>query len=157
MAKQKILTNWADLKKTIDSQRVGRKVVFTNGCFDILHVGHVRYLQEARAQGDLLLVALNTDASVKRLKGPERPIQNEGARSEIMAALGCVDFVTLFDQQTPEELIREIRPDVLVKGGDWTVDKIAGGAFVQSYGGEVKSLHFSEGHSTTNIVEKIRN
>ncbi|RYG58241.1 D-glycero-beta-D-manno-heptose 1-phosphate adenylyltransferase [bacterium] len=157
MAKQKILTDWAALKKTIDSQRAGRKVVFTNGCFDILHVGHVRYLQEARAQGDLLLVALNTDASVKRLKGPERPIQNEGARSEIMAALGCVDFVTLFDQPTPEDLIREIRPDVLVKGGDWTVDKIAGGAFVQSYGGEVKSLHFSEGHSTTNIVEKIRN
>jgi D-glycero-beta-D-manno-heptose 1-phosphate adenylyltransferase len=157
MAKQKILTDWTDLKKTVDSQRAGRRVVFTNGCFDILHVGHVRYLQEARAQGDLLIVALNTDASVKRLKGPERPIQNEGARSEIMAALGCVDFVTLFDQQTPEELIREIRPDVLVKGGDWTVDKIAGGAFVQSYGGEVKSLQFSEGHSTTNIVERIRN
>lgn len=157
MAKQKILTSWADLKKTIEAQRAGRKVVFTNGCFDILHVGHVRYLQEARAQGDLLLVALNTDASVKRLKGPERPIQNEGARSEIMAALACVDFVTLFDEPTPEDLIREIRPDVLVKGGDWTVDKIAGGAFVQSYGGQVKSLHFSEGHSTTKIVEKIRN
>lgn len=156
MSKSKILKSWMDLTKEIEARRAGRKVVFTNGCFDILHVGHVRYLQEARSQGDLLVVALNTDASVKRLKGPERPIQSEDARSEIMAALGCVDLVTLFDEQTPEELIRQVRPDVLVKGGDWTVDKIAGGAFVQSIGGEVKSLHFSDGFSTTNIIEKIK-
>ena len=156
MSKQKIHIDWNELIREIDSRRQGRKVVFTNGCFDILHVGHVRYLQEARDQGDLLVVALNTDASVKRLKGPERPIQSEGARSEIMAALGCVDFVTLFDQQTPKELIRQVRPDVLVKGGDWSVDQIAGGAFVQSYGGEVKSLQFSQGHSTTGIIQKIK-
>jgi D-glycero-beta-D-manno-heptose 1-phosphate adenylyltransferase len=148
--------SWDDLAAKLTAARANRKVVFTNGCFDILHVGHVRYLQEARAQGDLLVVGLNTDASVRRLKGPERPIQNENNRAEIMAALGCVDFVTLFGEETPEELIRKLRPDVLVKGGDWTVDKIAGGAFVQSYGGEVKSLQFVEGNSTTSIVEKIR-
>lgn len=156
MSAKKIHLDWNDLVRELDERRKGRKVVFTNGCFDILHVGHVRYLQEAREQGDLLVVALNTDASVKRLKGPERPIQNEGARSEIMAALGCVDFVTLFDQQTPEELIRQVRPDILVKGGDWSVDQIAGGPFVQSYGGSVRSLQFSQGHSTTGIIQKIK-
>jgi D-glycero-beta-D-manno-heptose 1-phosphate adenylyltransferase len=151
-----VVRSWDDLATRLAAVRSGRKVVFTNGCFDILHVGHVRYLQEARAQGDLLVVGLNTDASVRRLKGPERPIQNESNRAEIMAALGCVDFVTLFEEETPEKLIRQVRPDVLVKGGDWTVDKIAGGVFVQSYGGEVKSLQFVEGNSTTSIVEKIR-
>ena len=152
----KVIGSWKELASQLAEVRHSRKVVFTNGCFDILHVGHVRYLKEARAQGDFLVVGLNTDASVKRLKGPERPIQDENARAEIMAALGCVDFVTLFGEETPEDLIREVHPDVLVKGGDWTVDKIAGGKFVQSYGGEVKSLTFINGHSTTGIVAKIR-
>lgn len=133
-----------------------RKIVFTNGCFDILHVGHVRYLQEARALGDLLVLGLNTDASVQRLKGPSRPVQDERSRSEIMAALGCVDYVVLFDEQTPESLIRAVRPDVLVKGGDYSLATIVGASFVQSYGGQVKVLSFSDGFSTSSIIEKLK-
>lgn len=140
----------------LNKQRQNKKVVFTNGCFDLLHVGHVRYLQEAKAQGDILVVGLNTDASVKKNKGPSRPIQNESDRAEILAALECVDFVTLFDDETPEKLIQKVRPDVLVKGGDWPIDKIAGGKFVQSYGGQVRSLQFVQGRSTTLIVEKLK-
>ncbi len=147
--------SWNQLTDALAKVRTGKKVVFTNGCFDILHIGHVKYLQEAKACGDLLVVALNTDASVKRLKGPSRPIQDENSRAEIMAALRAVDFVTLFDEPTPEEAIKAIRPDVLVKGGDWKVEQIAGGAFVQSYGGEVRSLQFVQGHSTTSIINKI--
>lgn len=141
----------------INSLRGNKKIVFTNGCFDLLHVGHVRYLQEARKLGDILIVGINTDASVKKLKGPTRPIQNESDRAEILAALGCVDFTVLFGEDTPEKLIESIRPDVLVKGGDWTVDTIAGGPFVQSYGGEVRSLILVDGKSTTKIIEKSKN
>jgi D-beta-D-heptose 7-phosphate kinase/D-beta-D-heptose 1-phosphate adenosyltransferase len=142
-------------QKSLAAARTGRTVVFTNGCFDLLHVGHVRYLQEARALGDVLVVGLNSDNSVKRLKGPGRPLQNENDRIEILAALQCVDFATLFDEDTPEQLIQRVRPDVLVKGGDWAVEKIVGGAFVQSYGGKVKTLQFVEGHSTTRLIEKM--
>lgn len=138
------------------SQRSGKKVVFTNGCFDLLHVGHVRYLQEARAQGDLLVVGLNADASVRELKGPERPVQNEADRGEILAALACVDFVCLFAEDTPLNLIQKVKPDVLVKGGDWSIDKIVGSDFVIKNGGQVKSLQFVNGRSTTNLVEKIK-
>jgi rfaE bifunctional protein nucleotidyltransferase chain/domain len=145
----------ADLKKKISSVRQGRKVVFTNGCFDILHVGHVRYLQEARALGDLLVVAINSDASVKGLKGPGRPVQSESARAEILAALGCVDFVVVFGNPTPIEEIKAVEPDVLVKGGDWPVEKIVGNDVVRARGGVVKSLKFHEGNSTTAILEKI--
>lgn len=152
----RVIKSWHQLTTDLGAHRRGRKVVFTNGCFDILHVGHVRYLQEARAQGDLLVVGLNSDASVRALKGPERPVQSEDNRAEILAALGCVDYVTVFSEETPEKLIREVRPDVLVKGGDWTPDKIVGGPFVLSYGGEVKSLQFVEGNSTTSIIEKMR-
>ena len=159
----KVLKSWKELSIELGHLRSARtiagktpKVVFTNGCFDILHVGHVRYLQEAKALGDILVVGLNTDASVQVLKGPERPVQNENSRAEIMAALACVDFVTLFGEQTPELLIREVQPDVLVKGGDWTVDKITGAPFVLSYGGEVKSLQFADGFSTTSLIDKIR-
>jgi D-glycero-beta-D-manno-heptose 1-phosphate adenylyltransferase len=147
--------SWNQLSDALTKVRTGKKVVFTNGCFDILHIGHVKYLQEAKACGDLLVVALNTDASVKRLKGPTRPIQDENSRAEIMAALGAVDYVTLFDEPTPEDVIKVVRPDVLVKGGDWKVEQIAGGKFVQSYGGEVRSLQFVQGHSTTSIINKI--
>lgn len=142
------------LLKKLNEVRGNRKVVFTNGCFDLLHVGHVRYLQEAKSLGDLLIVALNTDASVRKLKGPERPVQLENDRAEILAALGCVDFTLLFDEQTPENVIREIKPDILVKGGDWKVEQIVGAPFVQSYGGKVMSLPFVEGRSTTNIIKK---
>ncbi len=151
-----VVRSWKELVTALDSRRAGKRVVFTNGCFDILHVGHVRYLQEARAQGDLLVVGLNTDSSVSRIKGPERPVQNEASRAEILAALGCVDFVTYFDEETPLNLIKEVKPDVLVKGGDYTIDRIVGADFVMSRGGEVKSLQFSQGHSTSTLIEKIR-
>jgi D-beta-D-heptose 7-phosphate kinase/D-beta-D-heptose 1-phosphate adenosyltransferase len=145
-----------ELLPELANLRQGRKVVFTNGCFDLLHVGHVRYLSEARAQGDLLVVGLNSDSSVRKLKGEERPIQNEEDRGEILAALSCVDFVTLFTEDTPENLIKKVRPDVLVKGGDWPIEKIVGSQFVLSYGGEVRSLQFVSGRSTTLIVEKLK-
>ena len=151
-----VVASWQELSRELAARRQGRKVVFTNGCFDILHVGHVRYLKEARAQGDILVVGLNTDASVKVLKGPTRPVQDEAARAEIMASLGCVDFVTLFGEDTPEKLIKEVRPDVLVKGGDYKIDTIVGAKFVQSYGGEVKALQFVNGQSTTALIEKMR-
>lgn len=137
------------------SPRKPPRVVFTNGCFDILHVGHARYLRDARALGDLLVVGINSDASVKRLKGPERPIQTEDDRSELLASLGVVDFVVVFDQDTPAELIEQVAPDVLVKGGDWPVEKIVGHKFVLARGGEVLSLPFHPGHSTTSLIERI--
>ncbi len=131
------------------------RVVFTNGCFDILHVGHVRYLKEARALGDFLFVGVNSDASVKRLKGEQRPLQTETDRAEILAALACVDFVVVFDEDTPRRLIEQVAPDVLVKGGDWKIEQIVGADFVLARGGEVRSLSFSEGRSTTSVIEKL--
>ncbi len=130
--------------------------MFTNGCFDLLHPGHIRYLETARAEGDLLVVALNSDASIRRIKGPERPIQNEDERSEVIASLQCVDFVTLFDEETPYEIIEELLPDVLVKGGDWPIDQIVGRETVETHGGKVISIAFETGHSTSNIIERIR-
>lgn len=152
----KIQLNHQALKTQLARERVGKKVVFTNGCFDLLHVGHVRYLQEARRQGDLLVVALNTDASVQKLKGPTRPVQHELDRAEIMAALECVSHVTLFGDETPLSLIELLEPDVLVKGGDWAPDKIVGAKSVLERGGAVKSLTFQPGRSTSNIIEKIK-
>ena len=137
------------------SQATGKKVVFTNGCFDILHEGHVRYLQEAQALGDVLVVAINTDDSVRRLKGHSRPIVPELERKEMLLALRCVDHVCVFDDDLPLNIIQRVRPDVLVKGGDWPIDQICGNEFVSSYGGKVLSLGFHKGHSTTNIVTKI--
>ncbi|WP_413586384.1 D-glycero-beta-D-manno-heptose 1-phosphate adenylyltransferase [Bdellovibrio sp. HCB274] len=134
----------------------GKKIVFTNGCFDLLHVGHVRYLQEAQALGDVLVVGVNSDASVKRLKGPTRPVQIENDRAEILAALGCVNFSVIFTEDTPENLIKKVKPDILVKGGDWKIDQIVGGAFVASYGGQVMSLQFIDGKSTTKLIEKAQ-
>lgn len=131
-----------------------KKLVFTNGCFDILHVGHVRYLREARALGDGLIVAINTDESVARLKGPTRPVNKASDRAEVLAALASVDFVTFFAEETPAEIIRMVRPNILVKGGDWSVDQIVGADFVQSYGGRVLSLSFIDGYSTTKIIER---
>ncbi|MEK6555562.1 MAG: D-glycero-beta-D-manno-heptose 1-phosphate adenylyltransferase [Bdellovibrionota bacterium] len=144
------------LTSQLSSLRKGKKVVFTNGCFDLLHVGHIKYLQEARAQGDILVVGLNSDASVKRLKGAERPLQVEDDRGEILASLACVDFVSVFTEDTPANMIEKVKPDVLVKGGDWPIDKIVGADFVLKNGGQVKSLQFVNGKSTTNLVEKIK-
>jgi len=138
-------------------QRRGLRVVFTNGCFDLLHAGHVEYLERARALGDCLVVGLNSDASVRRLnKGPERPLNSEQARAQVLAGLGCVDYVTIFDQDTPYELIKRLEPDVLVKGGDWQVADIVGSDIVQAKGGQVLSIEFKDGFSTTSIVEKIK-
>lgn len=131
----------------------GEKVVFTNGCFDILHVGHVTYLEKARNLGKHLIVGLNTDASVRRLKGETRPLVHELDRARVLAALACVDAVVLFDQDTPTELIEQIRPDILVKGGDYTPEQVAG----REYAGEVRIIDFEDGYSTTGVVEKIAN
>lgn len=134
----------------------GRKVVFTNGCFDILHVGHVRYLQEARTLGDILVVALNSDASVRALKGTSRPLQEEQDRAEILAALSCVDHTVLFADSTPIKVIKALSPDILVKGGDWPIEKIVGSEHVLSKGGQVLSLSFVPGRSTTGVVDKMK-
>jgi len=143
---------WNELKEAVDAARAeGRRVVFTNGCFDILHVGHVRYLKAAKTMGDVLVVGLNTDRSVSTLKRG-RPVVPEGQRAEVIAALETVDYVTLFDEETPYELIRLVRPDVLVKGGDWKKEEIVGSDIVP----ETHSLPFVDGMSTTKIIEKIR-
>jgi len=133
----------------------GRRVVFTNGCFDLLHVGHVRYLQKARELGDALVLALNTDASVRRLKGAGRPVVPEQERALVLAALACVDFVTLFDQDTPLDLIARLRPDVLVKGGDYRPDQVVGREIVEAYGGRVEIVPYLLGKSTTDLIGRI--
>jgi len=133
----------------------GQRVVFTNGCFDLLHPGHVRYLQQARALGEALIVALNSDRSVRELKGPSRPILKEDERAEVMAALACVDFVTIFDEPTPREIIAALLPDVLVKGGDWSLDTIVGREEVEAAGGQVLSLPFVDGVSTSEVIARI--
>jgi rfaE bifunctional protein nucleotidyltransferase chain/domain len=134
----------------------GKKIVFTNGCFDILHRGHAAYLAEAKKLGDLLVMGVNSDASVKRLKGPERPINNEQDRKFVLSQLRSVDFVEIFMEDTPLNLILKIRPKVLVKGGDWKIDQIVGGKEVISWGGDVLSLNFIDGYSTTSIIQKIQ-
>ena len=133
----------------------GERIVFTNGVFDLLHRGHVEYLEEARALGDRLVVGVNSDASVRRIKGPERPLVPGEERAELLEALACVDLAMLFDEDTPERLIREVKPDVLAKGGDWTPDRIVGREFVESRGGRVVSVPLREGLSTTALIERI--
>ena len=135
----------------------GKKVVFTNGCFDILHRGHVSYLNEAKSLGDVLVIGLNSDASVKRLKGESRPVNSEQDRKFVLENLKAVDYVFIFEQDTPLELIQQVKPDVLVKGGDWKPEQIVGSDFVLQNGGQVKSLNFIDGFSTTSTIEKINN
>jgi len=135
----------------------GKTIVFTNGVFDLLHIGHLRYLEEARGLGDVLLVGVNSDRSVRDLKGPGRPITAEGERAEVLAALTCVDGVVIFDEETPRDLIQAIQPDVLVKGSDWAEDAIVGRDIVEARGGRVVRVAIQPGHSTTRIVEKIQN
>lgn len=135
---------------------IGKKIVFTNGCFDILHHGHLDLLARAAALGDILIVGLNTDASVQRLKGPDRPVTNEADRAFQVASLLVTDAVCLFDEDTPEALIHTIRPHVLVKGGDYTIDKIVGAPFVQSHGGTVEIIPFVQGYSTSSIISRIK-
>ncbi|MDY6326921.1 MAG: D-glycero-beta-D-manno-heptose 1-phosphate adenylyltransferase [Bacteroidales bacterium] len=139
-----------------DSPLAGKKVVFTNGCFDVIHFGHVSCLAQARNMGDALVVGLNSDDSVRRLKGSERPVNSQNERAAVLAALTAVDFVTVFDEDTPENLIRIVKPDVLVKGGDYAIDEIAGADFVIQHGGRVSTIPFVEGFSSTSIIKKIR-
>ena len=134
----------------------GRRVVFTNGVFDLLHPGHIRYLQQARALGDLLIVGLNSDASVRRNKGPQRPINDEAERGELLEALECVDAVVVFDEDTPAEIIKTVQPDILVKGADWAEDAVVGRETVESRGGTVVRVPLEQGFSTTEIIRRIR-
>jgi rfaE bifunctional protein nucleotidyltransferase chain/domain len=137
-------------------RRAGRRVVFTNGVFDLLHPGHIRYLRAARAEGDLLIVGLNSDRSVRAIKGPSRPITPEGERAEILAALTCVDAVTIFDEDTPAEIIRRVQPDVLVKGADWGENAIVGRDTVEARGGRVVRMPIEEGWSTSELLKRVK-
>jgi D-beta-D-heptose 7-phosphate kinase/D-beta-D-heptose 1-phosphate adenosyltransferase len=136
--------------------RQGKRVVFTNGVFDILHPGHVRYLATARSHGDALIVAINSDRSVRAIKGPERPVNPEAERAEVITALACVDAAVVFDEDTPHDIISAIQPDVLVKGADWAHDKIVGRDIVEARGGVVIRVTVEEGHSTTNVIKKVK-
>jgi D-beta-D-heptose 7-phosphate kinase/D-beta-D-heptose 1-phosphate adenosyltransferase len=154
-ARDKVLSRAAAAAAVRTARRRGERVVFTNGCFDLLHVGHVRSLEEARGLGDRLLVAVNRDASVRRLKGPARPVVPERQRAEVLAALECVDWVVLFGQTTPLALIRVVRPDVLAKGGDWRLDEIVGREDVESWGGRVERLRVLPGVRSSALIERI--
>jgi D-glycero-beta-D-manno-heptose 1-phosphate adenylyltransferase len=154
---EKLLSQSELVKALIPRRSQSQRIVFTNGCFDVMHVGHTRYLQAARDLGDLLVVGVNTDRSVRSLnKGSDRPIVPDDQRAEVLAALACVDYVVLFDEPDPGRLIGEIQPDVLVKGGDWAPDKIVGRETVEARGGVVKTIPLVPGVSTTALVEKIR-
>ena len=147
----------ANAQDEVDEWRAqGQRIGFTNGCFDLIHPGHVRLLQAARAQCDRLVVGLNTDASVQRLKGPTRPVQTEAARATVMASIGAVDLVVLFDEDTPMELIRALRPDRLFKGADYTIDQVVGGDVVRANGGQVVLIDLEAGHSTTGIIRRMK-
>jgi rfaE bifunctional protein nucleotidyltransferase chain/domain len=146
-----------DIRETVERLRAGgRRIVFTNGVFDLLHPGHVRYLREARRLGDVLIVGLNSDGSVRRNKGADRPINPQNERAEIVGALDCVDAVVLFEEDTPAEIIRAVQPDILVKGADWPADQIVGRDTVESRGGRVVRVPVEAGYSTTSLVDRIR-
>jgi D-beta-D-heptose 7-phosphate kinase/D-beta-D-heptose 1-phosphate adenosyltransferase len=139
-----------------DARAAGKRIVFTNGVFDILHPGHVRYLQAARRHGDVLVVGLNSDASVRRNKGPERPTNPEAERAEVLEALACVDAVAIFEEDTPADIIRRVQPDVLVKGADWPADQIVGRDTVEARGGRVILEPVEQGYSTSSIIERVK-
>lgn len=153
-ASHKILTS--DDVLTFRKDNANKKIVFTNGCFDILHVGHKRYLQQAATLGDLLIVGVNSDDSVRRLKGPTRPVNSEQDRAEMLSAFGFIDYVVIFDEDTPYELIKKIQPDVLVKGGDYKPEEVVGRDIVEARGGQLELISFVEGKSTTNIINKMK-
>jgi rfaE bifunctional protein nucleotidyltransferase chain/domain len=152
----KILTRAAVHRRVAALRRRGKRIVFTNGCFDLIHPGHVRYLRAAKRLGDVLVVGVNSDASVRRLKGASRPLVSQRDRCEVLAALEMVDYVTVFSEDTPYALMQAVQPDVLVKGGDWAPDQIVGADIVRARGGVVRSLRFAKGYSTTALAEKIR-
>ncbi len=155
-AQQKILTPEILLQALSYWRFKNYKIVFTNGCFDILHLGHVDYLSKARAKGDILFIGLNTDDSVSRLKGPSRPVNNQKARALILASLSCVDAIMFFDEDTPYELIRKVRPDILVKGSDYKPEEIVGADIVKASGGRIETIDFLEGYSTSGLIEKLK-
>jgi len=138
-----------------DLKAKGKRIVFTNGCFDLLHRGHVRYLEKAKSLGDVLVVGVNSDSSVRKLKGRKRPILPEGERTEILSGLGCVDYVTIFDEADPLKLITSLKPNLLVKGGDWTREQIVGREVVERLGGELVIIPFVKGASTSNVIDTI--
>lgn len=153
----KIAYDWSELAKDLARWRFkDKKIIFTNGCFDIIHRGHVDYLSKAASMADIMIIGLNTDSSVRRLKGESRPVQDEDARAYILASLTFVEKVVLFDEETPLELIKYIQPDVLVKGSDYTPDQIVGGDIVLAKGGEIKTIDLVKGYSTTSIIDKLK-
>ena len=146
----------SELTRILEGEKKkGRIVVFTNGCFDLVHVGHIHYLSKAKEKGDILVVALNSDKSVKKLKGTKRPLINEKDRLEIVASFGFVDYVVLFDEDTPRRIIKQVKPQILVKGGDYKIDEIVGREFVEKEGGEVTTIPPTEGRSTTDLINRI--
>ena len=145
-----------DLQKIVkDLKSNGKRIVFTNGCFDILHLGHVRYLEKAKSLGDVLVVGVNSDSSVRKLKGSKRPILPEKERTEILSGLGCVDYITIFNEADPLKLINSLKPNLLVKGGDWTREQIVGREVVERSGGELVIIPFVKGASTSNVIDTI--
>ena len=156
MTENKIVSLGEAIERVKAWEDKGEKIVFTNGCFDIVHLGHIDYLEKARNLGTKLVLGLNTDTSVNRLKGPTRPVVNEYARARMMAAFEFVDAVILFDEPTPLQLIESVKPDILVKGDDYTVETIVGSDFVIANGGEVKTISLVQGYSTTKLIEKIK-
>ena len=151
------LKTWTEIAIIVkDLKTTGKKIVFTNGCFDIIHAGHVEYLQEAAKLGDILIIGLNSDSSVKRLKGKNRPINSQIDRAKVLSGLETVSYIVIFEDDTPYKLIDHIKPDVLVKGGDWQPEMIVGADIVLASGGSIRSLSYKEGHSTSSIINKMK-
>jgi rfaE bifunctional protein nucleotidyltransferase chain/domain len=155
-AAKKIVSLKTLQQKLRQHRRQGKKIAFTNGCFDILHLGHVRYLQDAKKKDRILIVGLNSDASVKKIKGPGRPLNSQKARAEVLAALACVDFVTIFNEATPQKLIEAVGPDVLIKGADWKGKTVAGADVVKKNGGRVEFVRYVPSYSTTGIIRSMK-
>lgn len=153
----KIKTQRQLIKLIYGLRKKGKKIAFTNGCFDILHYGHIKYLEKAKRLADILVVAANSDSSVRKIKGKNRPINNQFDRLRVLNALSCIDYLVMFNEETPLKLIESISPDVLIKGGDWKVEEIAGADFVKSYGGKIVAIPYLKGYSTTNLIKKINN
>lgn len=153
---QKIVSATTLLRRLRRERQAGKTIAFTNGCFDILHIGHVAYLETAKKKNRVLVVGLNSDSSVRKIKGPTRPVNSEMSRARVLAALACVDYVVLFSDETPYELIKAVKPDVLIKGGDWAPDTVVGADIVKAHGGKVEIISYIPDFSTTGIIDKIK-
>ncbi len=155
MQSKKIITLSSLQKEVLELKKTGKRIVFTNGCFDLIHVGHIRYLKEARSLGDVLIVGVNSDASIKKIKDPRRPIIPQSQRLEVLSALECIHYLTLFSGKTPLHLIKALTPDILVKGGDWALEQIVGRDHVEANGGQVVRIKVIQGASTTSIIDRV--